>query len=342
MKSETPLISVIIPVRNRTECLLECLRGLFQQSVSSDLQVIIIDDASTQNGPHELANTYHIEYYRNDKRYGSGYSKNVGLRYAKGENILFLDSDINFFSNTTLETELNALYSLPNCGEVGGEALLDQNNIPKFIFGRNIDLRTGKSSCNYVCINTGSHSKNFWEFDYIPTSNCLLRRETVIKVRGFDDAYNCLGEDKDFGYRVKKINFKNYVLRDSVIFHKFSKDGRNSKGLKKQYRTQIRFYLRHFGYAETLKMVLHFSKILISDRIKPIQSNNPTDPDLGKFEQYYRSEILGFSSTGPSTLPKRLKDGANCISEFWSAYFWNIGHRKGLKIEGSCWFDKLC
>ena len=88
-------ISVIIPVYNIQQHLRECLDSVLGQSYPH-LQVICVDDGSTDESPAILA-----EYAQKDPRVqvirqqnaGPGAARNTGLEAAKGEYVIFLDSD---------------------------------------------------------------------------------------------------------------------------------------------------------------------------------------------------------------------------------------------------------
>lgn len=87
--------SVIIPVYNTAQYLDECLQSVLRQS-QIDLEVIIIDDGSTDNSEEVLSS-----YEKTDARVSvfkqenmkQGAARNNGLKHAIGEYIYYLDSD---------------------------------------------------------------------------------------------------------------------------------------------------------------------------------------------------------------------------------------------------------
>ncbi|WP_051212867.1 glycosyltransferase family 2 protein [Butyrivibrio fibrisolvens] len=91
-------ISVIIPMYNAKDTLEECLDSIFSQTIISDIEVIIIDDCSTDNS-FEIATSYEQRAPENvalihlDRNGGPGAAMNVGLSYASGEYIGFVGSD---------------------------------------------------------------------------------------------------------------------------------------------------------------------------------------------------------------------------------------------------------
>ena len=54
-------------------------------------------------------------------------------------------------------------------------------------------------------------------------------------------------EDKDFGYRIKKSGFKNYISADCAVAHYHSQKGRSIHETYKYHRTRIRFVLKCFS-----------------------------------------------------------------------------------------------
>lgn len=93
-----PFISIVVPVFNEQEHLKQCLDSICDQNIDVDLlEVIVVDDESSDKSP-EIASGYkdkltHFRYLRNKKNIGLGLSRNEGMRWAKGQFIMFLDSD---------------------------------------------------------------------------------------------------------------------------------------------------------------------------------------------------------------------------------------------------------
>lgn len=330
----SPKISVVIPVHNRTQDLAKCLEGLASQVNIADLQILVIDDASTDTGLFELAKKYQVEYFRLGTLQGSAYSKNIGLIKANGEFVLFLDSDIEFISRTTITTMVKIFNTYPKCGQVGGEAILGVRGNAKYIFGRNISLTTGSSRCDYIQIRPDNLDEGkLFPFDYIPTSNCMIRKEIGIKLHGFDDAFLGMGEDKDFGYRLKKLGYVSYVSSNSVVVHKFTLDGRYGSALSKQYRTQIRFLWRHFGYAVAVKIVANQFLKLLRDFFHPSRpACQTTDPLLLEYERHYREDLLGFRNADSKVRRKGILYSAGSLIK---SFAWNLVRGKNIKIQGS-------
>lgn len=89
-------ISVIIPLFNVEYYLEEALDSVINQTIFNDIEVIIVDDGSTDNSRF-LVNKYAIDYDNvtvlRKENGGPGLARDYGMKYAKGEYIHFFDSD---------------------------------------------------------------------------------------------------------------------------------------------------------------------------------------------------------------------------------------------------------
>lgn len=89
------LVSCIIPVYNTAEYLHDFLDSLFKQSFQN-FEIICVDDASTDTSVSivsEYQKKKDIILLRNQTRLGAAKSRNRGLNIARGEYVIFLDSD---------------------------------------------------------------------------------------------------------------------------------------------------------------------------------------------------------------------------------------------------------
>jgi glycosyltransferase involved in cell wall biosynthesis len=90
------LVSVVIPTFNRAKLIGRAVRSILSQNYP-DLEVIIVDDASTDNTRDRIKTLQQadrrIQYFRLDSNRGAQAARNTGIQAAKGEYIAFLDSD---------------------------------------------------------------------------------------------------------------------------------------------------------------------------------------------------------------------------------------------------------
>ncbi|WKZ25963.1 MAG: glycosyltransferase family 2 protein [bacterium] len=93
------MISVIIPTYNEQDVIVKCLESLVRQTVK-DFEVIVVDDGSTDETLTKIQSitstlNYHLEIV-NGKHKGAGSARNLGATWARGDILVFVDSDMTF------------------------------------------------------------------------------------------------------------------------------------------------------------------------------------------------------------------------------------------------------
>ena len=103
-----PRVSVVIPTYNRAAKVQNAIDSVLAQTFS-DLEVIVVDDGSSDGTGEILAETYgdRIRYYAQENQ-GASAARNKGIAEARGEWIAFLDSD-DRWKKEKLEWQFKAL-----------------------------------------------------------------------------------------------------------------------------------------------------------------------------------------------------------------------------------------
>ena len=151
-------------------------------AAGTDVEVIVVDDASTDDTADVCKSISGIKYIRLDRNQGVAGARNVGLMESTSDFIAFLDDD-DLRLPGTLDHQLNLLERAPEAGFVaGGVVLADQNLVP-----------TGE-----VAVPRGQSGDLFWQIlelkvHLIPGS-VVVRKECFLeagvfnrKLAGIDD-----------------------------------------------------------------------------------------------------------------------------------------------------------
>ena len=103
--SEHFCVSVIVPFYNAEVHLKRCIDVLLKQDFNKSFEIIMVDDASTDNGQNiiKMQNSPLIKLHSLPSNTGPSAARNVGLKIAKGEYVFFLDAD-DTISTSTLKT----------------------------------------------------------------------------------------------------------------------------------------------------------------------------------------------------------------------------------------------
>ena len=227
-----PLISVIIPTYNRKNIIQKAITSVLNQSYTN-FELIIIDDGSN-DGTYNLLKSLKDERIRilhHEINKGCSYSRNLGLRNAKGDIIMYLDSD-NEWDSKYIETMVGAFIELPNADAIySGQYLY-----------KNFDSKP-------YAVRFGTYNKPLLHNHNYIDLNCFCRKSHILnEIKGFDENLDRL-IDWDFILKISNI-FKMYSI--PVILSKYyNHDSAN------------RITNKPFDYFETSKKILDKNKMLI-------------------------------------------------------------------------------
>lgn len=111
MPTDSPLLSVVVPVYNVHQWLRHCLQSLTEQGLES-YEVILVNDSSRDNSQGICSEwcESHPEFHliNHERNQGLSAARNTGIKEARGEYITFVDSD-DFLAPLTLSTLLSEM-----------------------------------------------------------------------------------------------------------------------------------------------------------------------------------------------------------------------------------------
>jgi GT2 family glycosyltransferase len=116
-----PLVSVIITSYNQFKFLPRTLASVRAQTWPH-IEMIVVDDASTDETEHYLRAQKDARVIRNPQNRGPSFSRNQGLLAARGRYVVFLDGD-DLFLPEKLEAQVKALEDDPTLGMVYADTL---------------------------------------------------------------------------------------------------------------------------------------------------------------------------------------------------------------------------
>ncbi|CAM1370227.1 putative Glycosyltransferase [Tenacibaculum litoreum] len=233
MKNE--LISVIVPTHNRDNLLGRAL-GSIKNQTYKNFEVLVVDDIGNES-TKELVDSFadgRFQYIHNEEHQGATYSRNLGIKKSRGNYIVFLDDDDEWYEKK-LELQLEKFYSDKEIGLVYGKLKIEISSL-------NIDYITAPSIKgniykdliieNYVggtiipMINLNLVSKEECYFDTkFPAReeyDLWIRLSRKHKVDFVDDvlavAYN------DFDEKRISSDIKNYEEGISLLNNKYQKE----------------------------------------------------------------------------------------------------------------------
>ena len=209
--SRMPKFSVIIPVYNRPEEVVELLDSLTMQSLKADMQVIVVEDGSSTTCEKEIA-PYHKQldllYIKQDNK-GPGGARNRGAQEAQGEYLIFFDSDCVLPSDYLKRTQDHLDNEHLSC--FGGP-----DKAHKFF--SSVQKAISYSMTSIFTTGGIRGGKKKMDKFYPRSFNLGVEKSIFDEIGGFSDMR--YGEDIDFSMRVLEAGHEIGLISETFVYHK--------------------------------------------------------------------------------------------------------------------------
>lgn len=223
-----PSVSIVITTYNRAQLLHRAVESAL--SAGSDLEVIVVDDCSTDETPKICANLAGIRYLRLSNNGGLANARNAGIAETSSQFVAFLDDD-DLRLPGSLDGQLRAIASDSSIAFCYGPALIGDSRR---------QLPTGE-----IYPIECPHGDIYWELlenNFIPMPSVLARKSSLLELNGFNTELN-LVEDWDMWLRLSERWLVASVNEPVAIYRKAIADSlqmcSNSAELCKQaFRVQ--------------------------------------------------------------------------------------------------------
>jgi glycosyltransferase involved in cell wall biosynthesis len=193
-----PSISVVIPVFNAGHRLGAALASIDAQHHDGPLEVIVVDDGSTDDTPTAIAALAgRVRAVRQDNA-GPAAARNTGLAMATGEIVAFLDAD-DLWPDDKLAHQLAALEGDPDLDVVLGR--ISYVGLPGAIIPDIAFEDEARQSLSNVHLGSG-----------------LYRRRSFERLGGFDESLR-FSEDHDFFLRAREVGLRMRVLDHVTLIY---------------------------------------------------------------------------------------------------------------------------
>ena len=313
-----PFVSIVIPAYNAIGTIRLCLDAISGLDYPQDrYEVIVVDNNSTDDTP-EIVSQYPVRLVYEREIQGPHAATNTGVRHARGEIVVFTDSDC--VPEPGWLRALVAPFADPEVVAAGGriEAYRPSSRVEKFLAE---DIRPFR---NCVRLSDSFPAS-------IITGNAAYRAE-AFRAAGMFNPNMYTGSEVDLSWRVQWMTGKKAVyVPEAVIYHKFS------PGLRRLFR-----HFRIYGYSEImlgtlykdkpgyprppkeqLRIMLRQSRALLT-YLASLVYRSVTAPFRGKGMDYVLSPALWLVAESGSICGKLE---ALWATRFYRKQFWNEGPR---------------
>lgn len=184
-----PSVSVIITTHNRPRLLPRAVESA--RAAGTDVEVVVVDDASTDETAavcRELSGITYVRVERNRKVAGA---RNIGVLNSRGEYLTFLDDDDTRLTGS-LDLQADVLSSAPEAGLVYGQALIADQE--------------GRAAGDFYPRRC-PRGDVFWELlgqNFIPCGAALFRRSCLLRTGLLDETVPGI-DDWDLWLRIASL-----------------------------------------------------------------------------------------------------------------------------------------
>jgi GT2 family glycosyltransferase len=237
-------ISIILLCYNKIEFTFQCLRSLLREVDLSATEIIVVNNASTDETRRVLS---HFDAYLRlvnlDVNVGCVGGNNEGARHARGEYLVFLNNDTVVLPGW-LEPLVETAESDSSVGAVGSMFIYPDGTLQE---AGGIAWKTGEAYHYGWGKSPEDRRFNFArEVDYCTSASLLIRKDHFDQLGGFDPIYSPISyEDVDICFGVRSLGQKVvYQPLSRVIHFEGATVGRvTSSGLKRyQVTNRLKFY----------------------------------------------------------------------------------------------------
>lgn len=248
LTGELPLVSIIIPTRDRIDILKMCIDSIIEHTVYPNWEIIIIDNNSIETQTHEyfinVSKDNRICVHPYNKPFNYAELNNFALAHAQGEILTLLNNDIEIISDAWL-SELVRHTLRPEIGVVGAKLLYPDGIVQHAGVIIGIGGVAGHGHKYITDTDPGyCHRAVLVQNVSAVTGACMcVRREIYEKVGGLDENLAVAFNDVDFCLKVRDAGYRNlYTPYAKLIHHESISRGHDDTSKKHA------LFLKEFGY----------------------------------------------------------------------------------------------
>ncbi len=205
------------------------LESIYNTNMALEYEIIVVNNHSKEwnnlwEKRFEQVKFIHLPYNA-----GFGKANNIGVRYAKGEYVLFLNPD-TIIKKGSIEKLLKC-FEENNCSVAGpkliypdGELQYSVREFPNLInvfFSRQSLLKRmfPNNKITKKVLHLDMDYNVFNEVNWLMGAALLIKKKLFIQLKGFDERFFLFLEDTDLQYRIKRQSGKICYCANSIIIH---------------------------------------------------------------------------------------------------------------------------
>lgn len=236
-----PLVSVIIPTRNRLDFLKNAIQSVRLQTYTN-IELIVVDDGSNDETEKFCRNQDKLCYIRNEVSRGAPYCRNIGFQNSRGKYINFLDDDDEFFPDK-ISDQVNFY-------------LMNKDEPLVLVTCHMDDGRSGQTITVKNKVRGNLYRQLLTSYCLSGTPTMLIDRSAFEKLGGFDEKL-VANQEYDLSIRLAQLGNFDYV--DKILCRANRSVGQIHTDFKRKLIGSGQIYKKYFQtwWRFGIKVFLH-------------------------------------------------------------------------------------
>jgi len=261
--NDQPDLSVVVVNYNTAHLLERMFAALDRAKGSLGLQIIVVDNSSTDNSVEILEGQYPtVTLIKNSKNVGFGRANNQAMAHLKGRHTLLLNTDA-FLAPDTLEKTIGFMEEHPQCGVLGVKLVDEDRKLqpscryfptPWNVFLQKTGLSRFFPSHRLVDDLSWDHA-SIRQCDWVPGCFYLVRGKVIEQLGLFDPRFFLYYEEIDHCRRVKSAGWDVIYYPDTEVVHIGGESAKSTSTISEvgrqisplQIESELLYFRKYFG-----------------------------------------------------------------------------------------------
>lgn len=247
-----PLVSIIIPFRDKVDLLKTCVGSIMSKSGRTNYELLLVSNGSREDWTHQYLDAIGkhpgVRVLGFDEEFNYARINNFGALHARGDYLLFLNNDTEVISEHWLQSMLEHAQR-KEIGAVGCKLLFPDGTI------QHAGVVVGMTGyAGHVFAGLPDHSFTYFgstDFErnvLAVTGACMMVRKEVFEgVGGFNEQFVLCGNDVDLCLRIHERGFRNLYTPYAVLYHYESASRRSTPIPATDFRASLESYAKYLA-----------------------------------------------------------------------------------------------
>jgi len=219
-RQEWPLVSIVIPTKDAPQHIGRCLESIFARSSYPNLEVIVVDNATTNKTAKGILDSYPLKIVLFDQPFNYSRANNLGVAEACGEFLILLNNDTQVITSNWVEEMLFHMQQ-KDVAAVGPSLLFPDNTV------QHAGVVLGpRGTADHVMRRFPGDSDGYAgslscarEVSAVTAACLMCRRVDYLESGGMSEFFSTHYQDLDLCFRLASGGRRILFIPQAVLYH---------------------------------------------------------------------------------------------------------------------------